>query len=364
MRVGSLFSGVGGLDMAVERVFNATTAWQCEFDSEPSRALAKHWPGVPNFGDVTAVDWRDVEQVDVLCGGFPCQDVSIAGKHRGLKDGTRSGLWSYMAAAIDYLLPSFVVIENVRGLLSAEAHRDVEFRDATVGAGVNGPLLRAAGAVLGDLADLGYDARWKVVAAADAGAPHKRRRVFIVAYPSGRSVAELARGVIGKELIPGDLPQDANAALLATPQARDSKGVPKDGFNNGNLPRDILNLVAQREDAVLLSTPLARDHKGTPGFKGSLPVDVIEASEDFGRFESAVRHWEKLTRPAPPAAIGAHRAGGRARVNPAFAEWMMGWDEGHVTDVGLGRIPTLKAIGNGVVPQQAELALRTLLADA
>jgi DNA (cytosine-5)-methyltransferase 1 len=180
-RIGSLFSGAGGLDMAVEAVFGGHTVWHSEIDTAASKVLAHRWPGVPNLGDITKVDWADVPAVDILCGGFPCQDVSAAGKRAGIRDGTRSGLWAVFADAIDHLRPPIVVIENVRGLLSAAAHR-VEPDEATVGDGAGGPVLRAAGAVLGDLADLGYDAQWATVSAASVGAPHRRERVFIVAH--------------------------------------------------------------------------------------------------------------------------------------------------------------------------------------
>ena len=123
------------------------------------------------------------EPVDILTGGFPCQDLSLAGKRAGLKDGTRSGLWSEFAHAIDVIRPRLVVIENVRGLLSATAHSDVEPCSWCLGDDGGEPALRALGAVLGDLASLGYDARWTGLRAADAGAPHGRFRVFIVAYP-------------------------------------------------------------------------------------------------------------------------------------------------------------------------------------
>ena len=109
----------GGLDLAACAAFGGTTAWFVEFDAAPSRILAHHWPHVPNLGDVTAVDWSQVEPVDVLTGGFPCQDVSAAGRRAGLSDGTRSGLWSHMAEAINQIRPSWVVIENVKVLLSA-----------------------------------------------------------------------------------------------------------------------------------------------------------------------------------------------------------------------------------------------------
>ena len=183
-KIGSLFSGYGGLDMAVEEVTGAKVAWHCEWEDAPSAILAHHWPDVPNFKDVSKVDWSSVEPVDILTGGFPCQDVSLAGARRGLGDGTRSGLWSEFAKAIDVLRPELVVIENVRGLLSAAAHSEVEPCPWCLGNDTSEPALRALGAVLGDLADLGYDAEWCGIRASEAGAPHSRFRVFITAYPN------------------------------------------------------------------------------------------------------------------------------------------------------------------------------------
>uniref|UniRef100_A0AAU8GQS4 DNA (cytosine-5-)-methyltransferase n=1 Tax=Mycobacterium phage BabyBack TaxID=3158877 RepID=A0AAU8GQS4_9CAUD len=171
VRIGSLFSGAGGLDLAVEEVFGGRTIWQSEVNKSASVVLEKRF-GVPNLGDITQVNWQEVPAVDILCGGFPCQDVSAAGRKQGIEAGTRSGLWSYFAEAIDILRPQVVVIENVRGLLSAKAK------------GSQGVSMRAMGRVLGDLADLGYDARWKTLAAGSVGAPHKRERVFILATPT------------------------------------------------------------------------------------------------------------------------------------------------------------------------------------
>lgn len=184
MKIGSLFSGYGGLDLAVSKVTGATVAWHCEWDDAPSKILDARFPGVPNYRDVTKVDFTQVEPVDILTGGFPCQDLSLAGKRAGLKDGTRSGLWSEFARAIDELKPKLVVIENVRGLLSANADNGMEYSEEDL-ATLNGqPPIRAMGAVLGDLADRGYYAKWTGIRAADAGAPHNRFRVFIIAYPS------------------------------------------------------------------------------------------------------------------------------------------------------------------------------------
>jgi len=189
LRIGSMFSGCGGLDLAVERVFGGRVVWQFEIDPAASKVLEYRFPGVPNLGDVSAVNWeayKEIETdvlvpVDVLCAGFPCQDVSAAGRRAGIKSGTRSGLWSVCADAIDAIRPDWVVVENVRGLLSARAYRGVESDNTVVGDGSVEPVLRAAGAVLGDLADIGYDAQWTTFAASEIGAPHRRERVFIVA---------------------------------------------------------------------------------------------------------------------------------------------------------------------------------------
>lgn len=215
LRVGSLFSGYGGLDLAVEHSLDAETIWFSENNEHVSRIFAHHWPDAPNLGDITTIDWRTVEPVDVLCGGFPCQDVSTVGKRAGLAPGTRSGLWSHMAEAIDALQPQLVVIENVRGLLSSPAVRttlegdddaqhnpesatpgDATLRDLESDPWGLGDLatrpLRAAGAVLGDLADLRYDTQWIGLPASLVGAPHPRLRIFIVAHPKA-AVQDAAR---------------------------------------------------------------------------------------------------------------------------------------------------------------------------
>lgn len=215
LRSGSLFSGYGGLDLAVEHHFDAETIWYSELNEPVAHVFSRHWPDVPNLGDISTIDWSQVPPVDILCGGFPCQDVSTVGKQAGLAPGTRSGLWSYMAAAIEALQPRWVVIENVRGLLSAPAirpetqgaipnGRNLDISDATatfrdlepdpwgLGDSATRPL-RAAGAVAGDLADLRFDARWIGLPASLAGAPHHRFRIFILA--SRRGVVPDAAGL-------------------------------------------------------------------------------------------------------------------------------------------------------------------------
>lgn len=177
----------GGLALAVSEVFDAETVWVAEFEPAPSKILAERFPGVPNLGDVTAVDWTAVPPVDVLGGGSPCPDISIAGRRAGMTEGTRSNLWVAMREAIATIRPEWVVWENVLGALSAKASSasDVEQRPGFVGDRPDGPTLRALGRVLGDLATLGYDTEWRVVRASDVGAPHQRARVFVLAHATG-----------------------------------------------------------------------------------------------------------------------------------------------------------------------------------
>jgi DNA (cytosine-5)-methyltransferase 1 len=165
--VGSLFSGIGGLDLGLERA-GFRVAWQCESDEYARAVLRKHWPDVPCYEDVRALDGSE-PGIDLLCGGFPCQDLSVAGKRAGI-DGARSGLWREFARVIGLLRPQFVLVENVPGLLAG-----------------------GLGRVLGDLAACGYDAEWDCLRASDVGAPHKRERVFLVAYSRHRPVAERSR---------------------------------------------------------------------------------------------------------------------------------------------------------------------------
>ena len=161
MKIGSLFSGIGGLELGLERSRLGSVSWQCEIDPFCQRVLARHWPHARRFEDVRTVD-ATAPSVDVICGGFPCQDVSLAGKRVGLA-GERSGLWHEFARIIGELEPKIVIIENVLGLRTSGLPR-----------------------VLADLAALGFDAEWADLAASDIGAPHQRRRMFIVATHSER----------------------------------------------------------------------------------------------------------------------------------------------------------------------------------
>lgn len=162
MKIGSLFSGIGGLELGLERTGGFKAIWQSEIDAYASAVLKRHWPGVPNLGDITKVDWAGVERPNVICGGFPCQDISVAGRGVGIT-GKRSGLWKEFARAIEATRPEWIVAENVPMLVK-----------------------RGLGVVLADLRSLGYTPfRPILVEAASVGANHKRERIFIVAHSTG-----------------------------------------------------------------------------------------------------------------------------------------------------------------------------------
>ena len=152
----------------------------CEIEPFPRRVLAKHWPEVPCYDDVRTLTAdvlaRDGISVDVITGGFPCQDLSTAGRQAGMGEGTRSGLWSEIVRLIGELRPRYVIVENVANLLSGPSEKRGGW----------------FGRVLGDLAECGYDAEWENIPASAVGAPHRRERVWIIAYPAGVRRAEMA----------------------------------------------------------------------------------------------------------------------------------------------------------------------------
>lgn len=181
LKIGSLFSGYLGLDLAVESVLGGTLAWVSDIDPGACAILQHRAPGITNLGDITTIDWHDVEPVDVIIGGSPCQDLSSAGRRAGMNEGTRSNLWVAMREAIAIIRPMFVIWENVRGALSADAACDLEPDAGLLGDRRPRSALRAAGRVLGDLASLDYNSRLCGLRAADIGAPHGRFRIFILA---------------------------------------------------------------------------------------------------------------------------------------------------------------------------------------
>jgi DNA (cytosine-5)-methyltransferase 1 len=300
---GALFAGYGGLELGVQSVLGGHLSWYAEIDQAPSRVMAHHYPHAPNLGDVTRVDWTTVEPVDVLTGGTPCQDLSHAGKRKGMTDGTRSNLWVEMREAIAVLRPRLVVWENVRGALSASADSDLEPCPGCVGGPDDGAVLRALGRVLGDLAELGYDARWYGLRAADVGAPHGRFRIFLFAVPAadaerggwdGRAPDALGSPLGGVVAARGGEGVGAGLTLLPTPRASDTNGAGAHGQGGMDL----------RTAASLLPTPRATDGtKGGPNQRGSsgdlmLPSAVhllpTPAVNDMGAGKT-VEAWDEWT---------------------------------------------------------------------
>lgn len=192
--VGSTFAGVGGFDIAFERA-GADIAWQVEWDKHCQRVLSRHWPTTPIYGDITQVRTNDLTPINILVGGFPCQDLSIGGKQAGLAGG-RSGLFYDFARIAADLEPEWLVIENVPGLLTANNGRDM-------------------GAVLSTLSDIGYVGSWRVFESRGFGVPQKRRRVFIIGHRGNRERAEHV--LFEPQGVPGDLRSDDGSRGADTP---------------------------------------------------------------------------------------------------------------------------------------------------
>ncbi|BDH08401.1 DNA cytosine methyltransferase [Streptomyces seoulensis] len=400
-RLLALCAGYGGLETAITAGTGGQVVAFAENDPHAAAVFAAHHVGVPNLGDITAVDWqrvRDLYAPDVIGAGFPCRNISNAGRRDGI-NGQWSRVWKNVAEAVGVVRPGYVFLENVAALRS-----------------------RGLDTVAADLAALGYDVRWTCLRAGDeeVGAPHTRDRWFAVAYPAAEN-PDLAAWNQRRPAAPGEaeggrtrpdaggrsgLPAAPVArhgvTPLPTPTAADSRGTANfrtDGTPDGNGYGSTLT------DAVrsLLPTPAARDWKsgasnllgtnsrplnevvvnllptpkasdgphGGPNQRDTagnyyLPGQAVRLDDrwvatngtDYG---PAIRRWEHVTgRPAPcPTEPGTR---GNRRLAPVFVEWMMGLPAGWVTAVpGIPRKEQLKILGNGVVPQQAHHAYNLLL---
>ena len=310
MTFGSLFSGIGGIDLGLERA-GMTCKWQIEIDPFCRKVLAKDWPDVRRYENVKSVAGETLEPVDLIAGGFPCQDVSVAGKKAGIKEGTRSGLWFEFHRIICELRPRYVFVENVPGL-----------------------LIDGMGRVLADLAEIGYDAEWEVLSAADVGAPHLRKRVFITAYDrvpdarggeirefgerGGREHAISSPAIVGNDGIEEPMAHTDEApgqhVCGQQPQQRQKtlQGVGKRGGASMAHPNDT-GLQGSRAKREVEGRETATGHSG-------------QGSSEYGR------HWA---------------------VEP---------DVGRVAYGVSARVDRLKGLGNAVVPQCAEYIGRKILA--
>lgn len=280
LRIGSLCTGYGGLDLAVEAHFNAETIWCAEFDKYASKVIEQRFD-IPNYGNIKEIDWATLPAIDILTAGYPCQPFSHAGERKGLND--ERHIFPYIAEAISILRPSFVILENVRGHLSLGLKE-----------------------VLAWLTRIGYDARWHTVRASHAGAPHRRERIFIVAQPT-------------------------NADSIRQPLGQDSSN---EDWNQGqpqSKPSSLGKIAMHSNDQY-------KPHNGKV--------------QELGRRFTSRRNMQLQTPPTPLDQDG--------KLNALFVEYMMGLPVGWVTNSGLSRAQQLKMLGNGVVPQQAELALELL----
>ena len=388
IRIGSLFSGYGGLDLAVQSVLGGEVAWHVEYDKAPSRILDHHFPGIPNYGDVTKLDFRSVEPVDVLTGGYPCQPFSHAGLRKGTDD--ERHLWPHVLRAICEMGPRLAILENVRGHLSL-----------------------GFGTVLADLASVGWSARWGIVRASDAGAPHQRARLFIVAYPDqGRrggwwkeSGSDLGRhdqinGEGRRESPEGRGWTPLNVLAYPERERHDGRGGPSAAEQAQRGRPDVAGLADSPADAQGDGRPQGWTGSGQRAGSTGQPASNLSptaysnltgsqargvepsgagrqspagqrqpmgrnAPISWGDYGPAVARWERVTGRPAPAPTEPGRTGA-PRLSPAFVEWMMGLPAGWVTDpaIGISRNDQLKALGNGVVPQQAALALDVLLQGA
>jgi len=328
VRVGSLFSGYGGLDMAV----GGDLVWYSEIEPAACKVMEAHHPGVPNLGDITKVDWSAVEPVDVITGGYPCQPFSTAGNRKGKND--ERHLWPHVCDAISAIRPRYAVLENVRG------HLTLGFAD-----------------VLADLAHMGLSARWGIVRASHAGAPHNRARLFIVA-DADRQRRERAGTTWGGR----HGYQDDNKPYADAASAEWRATQPDNLQARGSTElRKRFGVTADTSGAGRIREAQLQNHDADT--RRGWRYDAADLGDShrtiaWGQYGPAITRWAQIIqRPAPAPTI---RKRDHDRLNPVFVEWMMGLPEGHVTGHGLSASQELKMLGNGVVPQQAALALHLL----
>lgn len=355
MNVGSLFAGIGGFDLGLERA-GMRVAWQVELDPYCRAVLARHFPEAERFEDIREVGAESLCPVDLICGGFPCQDLSAAGRGAGL-DGARSGLWAEFARIVRELRPRYVVVENVPALLTGKGKR---WDRAPVGR------------VLGDLAEAGYDAEWACLSAREFGAPHLRKRVWLVAYPARDAEAGAASesGAERKRARPGRAASRAGE-LPDADRDRRAQGIRiSAGAGEPPRPPDALGsgAVAPVADAEGVPERAGLRPREAPGQRRRRPADrsgargAVADSQRRGR--QGRPDQPRRDDPQRAAAVGcqgaAHPArGGEARGLdgrrlPASESWGAEPDVGRVADGVPARVDRLAALGNALLPQIAE----------
>ena len=311
MKIGSLCTGYGGLDMAVEAYFDAEMVWCAENDKYASNLIAERF-NKPNLGDIKQIDWASVEPIDILTAGYPCQPFSHAGQRKGEND--ERHIWPHILKGISVLRPKYIILENVRG------HLSLGFKE-----------------VLGDLAQNGYDARWRIVRASDVGAPHQRARLFIIAYPVSK---RCKNQLCAKEPSKFEQSITSNTNCDACEESRRT----------------------DREISATSGRLQSRQNVGETGSKYGCSCQVNCDTHDQykpynGQMSELGRRFttrrEMSLQTIPPTLVDG-------KLNAKFVEYMMGLPQGWVTDLDLSRSQQLKMLGNGVVPQQAYHALELL----
>lgn len=321
MRIGSLFSGIGGLELGLERAGLGHVVWQCEIDPFCRSVLAKHWPNAWRFEDVRSVD-ATAPSVDVICGGFPCQDVSLAGKRGGL-GAPRSGLWHEFSRIIGEIKPSIVIVENVLGLRTSGLPR-----------------------VLADLAALGFDAEWADLAAADVGAPHRRRRLFVVATHPDRIDVREQPGWLGR------------ACRAAAAESRD------DGTG-----WDAADAAGERSGALRIDADGSCDaeDRGRSGdARATRDCGASAHADGSGLEERRGIGCDDVEERSAAERVGGARDASYARwMRDGAGQWRPPVSPIRRVDDGIpdrSHRKRLKALGNAVVPQCAEVIGRAIVA--
>jgi DNA (cytosine-5)-methyltransferase 1 len=328
MKVLDLFSGIGGFSLGLERAGMTTVAF-CEIEPFCRQVLAKHWPGIPIYDDVRALTGgrlrADGVVPDLICGGFPCQDISVAGRGAGLA-GDRSGLWFEYLRVIEETRPRWVVIENV-------------------------PALRTRGldVVLGGLAALGYDAEWHCIPASAIGAPHRRDRVWLVAHSDrGQCKRQVIEICAGRNAPSGCCEAVANAN--SPWQHEQAHGGIESGLGAAIGGRDVA-------DALRAEPP---HRHAEPLWAGPAPVDVERCCGGGRGADMANAGIEGLSAPERQAVLGTGRWDeGRAASECGW--WSVEPDVGRVAHGVPRRVDRLRALGNAVVPQIPELIGRAIM---
>jgi DNA (cytosine-5)-methyltransferase 1 len=357
---GSLFSGIGGFDLGFERA-GMTPAWQCEIDAAARGVMARRFPDVPIMEDVRDVRSDNCSAVDLVCGGFPCQDLSVAGKRAGLA-GERSGLWFEFRRVLDELRPQWVVIENVPGLLSSNGGNDFAV------------LLRG-------LVELRYGVAWRVLDAQYFGVAQRRRRVFIVgSLGDGRAAQVLfeSEGVCGHPPARGEKGQ--GVADTATPLTASGRGTERAGESRGQdtlIPFDLAQITSATNRTTVKPNgpawPLntsANMHIAYGGNNTSGPLEVATACNAHGGsgrmdFESETfilgdgRPGRATLRQGRTTELySSHR--GIRRLTPTECERLQGFPDGWTA--GQSDSARYRQLGNAVAVPCAEWIARRIVA--